>query len=379
MLNYCKIEINKGCLVGEFAVERKFQKLYTDAKFLEVQKQCMREVEHTVSEKVWIWSKYLKKEISLGGRKRIYVVLFNKKTSFAKCECNHFECHVIVCRHIINVLYVENVETVPSGYIVDHWRKDIQRKHTLVKVACHDPEKTDEVKRYDKIMNATEPATLRGSISEQKLDMVIEGIMNIVLRLDESDVVTTVVGDNQGGGPSSVGNRKASDGPTTPGFVNKPPKSIGDTPTPTPTVIIKDPDTRGGVKAHRTRDKRFLQPGENKKPAKKQVRKTKNVVDDDNPEPSIYQNRGPMSVHPQNNYVHPQIPFTPGWGGHNRYVSNVAADPQQHEGVVRGSMIYPEQNYNNGVPVQHYQSSSSRVGGGVATNLFPLGWDSYES
>ncbi|XP_056687861.1 protein FAR-RED IMPAIRED RESPONSE 1 [Spinacia oleracea] len=101
-------------LVGEFAVERKFQKLYTDAKFVEVQIQCMRvcyvtpitskvvsdvEVEHTVSDKVWVWSKFLRKEISLAGRKRIYVVMFNKETSFAKCDCKHFECHGIMCRH----------------------------------------------------------------------------------------------------------------------------------------------------------------------------------------------------------------------------------------------------------------------------------------
>ncbi|XP_056697919.1 protein FAR1-RELATED SEQUENCE 5-like [Spinacia oleracea] len=69
-------------LVGEFVVERKFQKLYTDAKFVEVQIQCMRvcfvthitskvvshmEVEHMVSDKVWVWSKFLKKEISLSN------------------------------------------------------------------------------------------------------------------------------------------------------------------------------------------------------------------------------------------------------------------------------------------------------------------------
>ncbi|XP_056690151.1 protein FAR1-RELATED SEQUENCE 6-like [Spinacia oleracea] len=168
-------------LVGEFAVERKFQKIHTDAKFVEVQLQCMRvcyvspisskpisdvEVEHLLSDKVWVWSKFLKKEISLSGRKRTYVVLFNKETSVAKCDCKHFECHGIVCRHIIKVLDVENVETVPAAYIVDRWRKDIQRKHTLVKVAYHDPEKTEEVKRYDKIMNAIEPVALRGSLAE---------------------------------------------------------------------------------------------------------------------------------------------------------------------------------------------------------------------
>ncbi|XP_056692005.1 protein FAR1-RELATED SEQUENCE 6-like [Spinacia oleracea] len=258
-------------LVGEFAVERKFQKIYTDAKFVEVQLQCTRvcyvspisskpisdvEVEHLLSDKVWVWSKFLKKEISLSGRKCTYVVVFNKETSVAKCDCKHFECHGIVCRHIIKVMDVENVETVPAAYIVDRWRKDIQRKHTLVKVAYHDPEKTEEVKRYDQIMNAIEPVALRSSLAEQKLDIVIEMIQKNVLRLDESDVLTSAVGDNERGGAASVGNRKSSDAPLTPGSVNKPPNSYGeDTPSLSPPVVVKDPVTRGGVKAHRTREK----------------------------------------------------------------------------------------------------------------------------
>lgn len=81
-------------------MERKFQKLYTDEKFLEVHIQCTRvcyvthisckvisdqEVKHNVFDKIFIWSKFLKTEISLGGRKRKYVVLFNKETSLI-CE-----------------------------------------------------------------------------------------------------------------------------------------------------------------------------------------------------------------------------------------------------------------------------------------------------
>lgn len=81
--------------------------------------------------------------------------------------------------------------------------------------------------------------------------------------------------------------------------------------------MVKDPVPRGGLKAHRTREKRFLQPGENKNPARKQVRKNKSVVPQDFPETSNCQN----TCLPQHNYVQPPNTFHPGWGSHDQYVS----------------------------------------------------------
>ncbi|XP_056699014.1 protein FAR1-RELATED SEQUENCE 4-like isoform X3 [Spinacia oleracea] len=399
-------------LVGEFAYERKCQKVYTDAKFVEVQVQCTRvcyvtpvskkdisdvEVEHTVSDRVWIWSKFLKKEISLGGPKRTYVVLFNKETLFGKCDCKYFECHGIVCRHIIKVLDMENVVTVPASYIMDRWRKDIQRKHTLVKVAYHDPEETKEINRYDKIMNAVEPAALLGSQNEQKLDIMLEMVRAAMLRMDVSDVVTAEVADNKGGA-ASVLNRRGSDGPPTPRSVNKPPNSSGEkSPCLSPPILAKDPVPRGGVKAHRPREKRFIPPGENTKPAKKQVRKNKKGVAEDAPpeQPAtnlpvpFKQPMDPVAINPDYTghqgikYGNAQNNFHPGWP--NQFVmagyNTVNVVDPQHQvggnnvracvGQMSGTLIYPQHNYNNGAPMQNYQASATRVGGGVATNLFP--------
>ncbi|XP_056690054.1 protein FAR1-RELATED SEQUENCE 5-like [Spinacia oleracea] len=393
-------------LVGEFVYERKCQKVYTDAKFVEVQVQCTRvcyvtpvskkdisdvEVEHTVSDRVWIWSKFLKKEISLGGSKRTYVVLFNKETLFGKCDCKYFECHGIVCRHIIKVLDMENVVTIPASYIMDRWRKDIQRKHTLVKVAYHDPEKTKEINRYEKIMNAVEPAALLGSQNEQKLDIMLEMVRAAMLRMDVSDVVTTEVADNEGGA-ASVLNRRGSDGPPTLGSVNKPPNSSGEeSPCQSPPILAKDPVPRGGVKAHRSREKRFIPPGENTKPAKKQVRKNKKGVAEDappeqpatNPPVPFKQPMDPVAMNPDYTrhqgikYGNAQNNFHPGWP--NQFVmagyNTVNIVDPQHQvggnnvracvGQMSGTLIYPQHNYNNGAPMQNYQASATRVGGGV--------------
>ncbi|XP_021714416.1 protein FAR-RED IMPAIRED RESPONSE 1-like [Chenopodium quinoa] len=96
--NYCKAmesrandeqEADANCarfvrpLISEFSLERKFQKVYTDAKFVEVQNQCNRvayltlvskksvshnEEEYVFSDRVWIYCKKKKKETPLKGR-----------------------------------------------------------------------------------------------------------------------------------------------------------------------------------------------------------------------------------------------------------------------------------------------------------------------
>ncbi|XP_021733022.1 protein FAR-RED ELONGATED HYPOCOTYL 3-like [Chenopodium quinoa] len=155
-------------LATKFSIERKFQKLYTDAKFLKVQNQCTRlryltcesrkilfesEVEYVFMDHVWIYSKFLKREIPLKEKSKQYVVV-----------------------HIIKVLDVNDVTEVPFMYILDRWRKDIKRNHTLVKVAYHDPSKTEDVIRYDKMMVGLEPMVMRASASDQAVEILMDMI-----------------------------------------------------------------------------------------------------------------------------------------------------------------------------------------------------------
>src|SRR6185437_8104482 len=104
--------------------------------------------EYVFLDRVWIYCKNKKKETPLKGRLKEYTVVYNIERKEENCDCRHFECHGIICRHIIKVLDMSGVTEVPSMYVVDRWRKDISRKHTLVKVAYHDASKTEEVRRY---------------------------------------------------------------------------------------------------------------------------------------------------------------------------------------------------------------------------------------
>ncbi|XP_021770703.1 protein FAR-RED IMPAIRED RESPONSE 1-like [Chenopodium quinoa] len=103
-------------LVTDFPAEEVFQKYYMDAKFKEVQRECTKmlymsllddyevcdnQVEFVIEDRVWIKPKYAKKD---------------------------------------------GVSIISEKYIQRRWRKDIQRKHTKVKVAYHDSLKTDEAR-----------------------------------------------------------------------------------------------------------------------------------------------------------------------------------------------------------------------------------------
>ncbi|KAL2896683.1 Protein FAR1-RELATED SEQUENCE 2 [Bienertia sinuspersici] len=92
-------------------VERFFQKIYTDAKFKEVQTECLA---------------------------LIYV--------FSGTEHKG-----ILYRHCIRAMETTNIVTVPHKYVLNRWRKDVKRKHLDVKVAFHGPDKTEDELRYGRL------------------------------------------------------------------------------------------------------------------------------------------------------------------------------------------------------------------------------------
>uniref|UniRef100_A0A803M5D4 DUF4283 domain-containing protein n=1 Tax=Chenopodium quinoa TaxID=63459 RepID=A0A803M5D4_CHEQI len=153
-------------------------KVYTDAKFVEVQNQYNRVA---------------------------YLTLVLKKL----LSQNEVE-------HIIKVLDMSGVTEVPSMYVVDRWRKDISRKHTLVKVAYHDASKTKE-------------ASSSGEERPPNGEMVPQA-------------------------PKTVT-------PKTPSSVNKG-SVVGSTDTPNSSTCVKDPEPRGNNKKGRPRTTRYTSPAE---------------------------------------------------------------------------------------------------------------------
>ncbi|XP_048496429.2 protein FAR-RED ELONGATED HYPOCOTYL 3-like [Beta vulgaris subsp. vulgaris] len=161
-------------------------------------------VEHTYEDRVWVVSKDTKKEVPL-DRNCEYVVLIDMETTEAKCECKLFESAGILCRHIISLYNKLKIKEIPEKYILRRWRKDVFRKHTMVKVAYHDPSKTDEVQNYDRMMVVFDPFCLKAA-NYGDVHTVLETLQVLNIRLDERHSMKIAGMSLKDCTPTSVGN-----------------------------------------------------------------------------------------------------------------------------------------------------------------------------
>ncbi|KAL2896574.1 Protein FAR1-RELATED SEQUENCE 2 [Bienertia sinuspersici] len=203
-------------LLTAFLFEARFRDVYTDAKFKEVQVQCSRVlyvtplekrvvcdnvVEHLLEDIVYTRTKKKREDIATMKR-RTYCVWFDTTSHDSGCECKHFECYGIMCRHLIKVYYMYNVEHSPSKFILRRWREDIQRKHMAIKVAYHDISKIAQVQRFDKLMVEFERVCLKASLLDVNIHTCMELIQLMDLRVEENN--TKFYESARAGDPSSV-------------------------------------------------------------------------------------------------------------------------------------------------------------------------------
>ncbi|KAL2935061.1 Protein FAR1-RELATED SEQUENCE 6 [Bienertia sinuspersici] len=223
-------EVDANCwkytrtLLTAFPFEAQFRDVYTDAKFKEVQVQCSRVlyvtplekrvvgdnvVEHLLEDIVYTRTKKKREEIAMMKR-RSYCFWFDAASHDSGCECKHFECYGIICRHLIKVYFMYNMEHIPSKFILRCWRKDIQRKHMVVKVAYHDLSKTAQVQRFDKLMVEFERVCLKASLLDVNIHTCMELIQLMDLRVEENN--TKFYESARVGDPSSVTPESTSNG-----------------------------------------------------------------------------------------------------------------------------------------------------------------------
>ncbi|KAL2895310.1 Protein FAR1-RELATED SEQUENCE 6 [Bienertia sinuspersici] len=256
----------------------------------EVQQECLKNLyvsivgckvvdenvlEYTIEDRVWVRDPNTRKDVPT-RRKREYEVKYNLNSYEAWCVYKLMESSGIICRHIIAVFEKNDVEEVHDMFILRRWRKDVQRKHTMVKVAYHDPSKTDEVKRYDRMMVRFEPICLTASDCEEDMDIVLDCMHTIESRLNErrNKGRQSEGGDNLIRTPSSVGNVRGNVALTSPalngGTIVVSPGDKESCAKSAEASNIKVPPSK--AKPHRTTDRRY--PSLVEKVAKK-TRKTK--------------------------------------------------------------------------------------------------------
>ncbi|RYR29250.1 hypothetical protein Ahy_B01g053608 [Arachis hypogaea] len=130
------------------AIERRFQKEYTNEMFRDVQTEFGKKADCTIravdeqgnSARVKVEEEILVYETT---RYVTFDVHFDHSTHEVRCDCNLFESAGIFCCHCLVVLSSYKVNEVPSCYVLPRWSKNIKRKHTYIK-SSHDFRRSNE-------------------------------------------------------------------------------------------------------------------------------------------------------------------------------------------------------------------------------------------
>ena len=144
--------------ISRSPIEKRFQELYTNSKFKEVQQQVtgMIDMNPQLHKSDGAVKTYLvKDEVHLAEFTKIvtYSVDFSEEDSSAKCSCGLFQMRGILCRHILAVFRCNEIKFVSDSYILDRWRKDIKRRYTLIQSSYDAGEQRADSNRYSEMLN----------------------------------------------------------------------------------------------------------------------------------------------------------------------------------------------------------------------------------
>ncbi|KAL2902145.1 Protein FAR-RED ELONGATED HYPOCOTYL 3 [Bienertia sinuspersici] len=245
-------------------VERFFQKIYTDAKFKEVQTECLALMyvlpgtEVQLSETVTEYT--LVERIQVGDPIRhvtrgVKVTVDMEKFEFT-CTCRMFEHKGILCRHCIRAMEMTNIGTVPDKYVLKRWRKDLKRKHLDVKVAFHGPDKTEDELRYGRLQYEYEKIFNLASTSNELCEHAVKNAETFFEELEQlrlrtgsengqDDFVVSTQGSNDATQTDYHEQQNAWDGVENP----PPRKRIGRLPSKTPYGFPQQKKSKGSTRS----------------------------------------------------------------------------------------------------------------------------------
>ncbi|XP_035540257.1 protein FAR1-RELATED SEQUENCE 5-like [Juglans regia] len=123
--------------ISRSPIEKRFQELYTNSKFREVQQQVIGvlDMDPCLLSEDGVMKTYLvEDEVRVEEFTKLvcYTVNFNVEDCDGKCSCGLFEMRGILCRHILAIFKANGIKLLPDRYILDRWRKDIKRRYTLI-------------------------------------------------------------------------------------------------------------------------------------------------------------------------------------------------------------------------------------------------------
>ncbi|XP_042965675.1 protein FAR-RED IMPAIRED RESPONSE 1-like isoform X2 [Carya illinoinensis] len=161
--------------VSPFSFEKQFQKVFTNAKFKEFQKELMGLMCCNctlVSKEGCISTFDILDEISIDDcTKTIHYTLdYNEEECELKCACALFEMRGILCRHALRVCQLKKINVLPDRYVLDRWRKDEKRRYTLIKSSYDDLRVSGDAQRYDVVVKRCMKLATKISSSDERVN-----------------------------------------------------------------------------------------------------------------------------------------------------------------------------------------------------------------
>ncbi|XP_057770840.1 protein FAR1-RELATED SEQUENCE 5-like [Salvia miltiorrhiza] len=119
---------------GQFIQNNNFLRNAASVYTLNVYKTFECEVAHSLNVKI------IQHPYDFGGDELVYGVLssssmnglrtvhFTRPTSNATCSCRMWEAEGILCRHILKIFLLLNIDSLPAQFILNRWRKDAKNR-----------------------------------------------------------------------------------------------------------------------------------------------------------------------------------------------------------------------------------------------------------
>ncbi|XP_042962559.1 protein FAR1-RELATED SEQUENCE 5-like [Carya illinoinensis] len=172
--------------ISRSPIEKRFQELYTNAKFREVQQQVMGvlDMDPYLLRRDGVKKTYLVEDevrVEEFCKNITYYVDFNEENCEVKCSCGLFQMRGILCRHVLSIFKCNGIKSLPARYILDRWRKDIKWRYTLIHSTYDSGHQREDTNRYSTLLNICYQMITRAAGSKEhtedatkKLNAMIE-------------------------------------------------------------------------------------------------------------------------------------------------------------------------------------------------------------
>ncbi|GAV81099.1 FAR1 domain-containing protein/SWIM domain-containing protein/MULE domain-containing protein, partial [Cephalotus follicularis] len=102
-----------------------------------------------------------------------FIVVLNERTSDISCLCRSFELNGFLCRHVMIVLQMSGVHSIPSQYILKRWTRDARRRHTKGQLS----EVVDtRAQRYNELCRRAFRLGDEGSLSQESYNIAFKAL-----------------------------------------------------------------------------------------------------------------------------------------------------------------------------------------------------------